>query len=80
MTRFFLTAWIVWAGAFIVLETAAIMMGYRYTLTAHLRPVTLSWPIIWFVMLGVWLWLGVHFLVPVVEQWIGSTVMRDPWR
>ena len=80
MGRFFLTAWIVWAGLFIVLETAAIILGYRYTLTSHLRPIILSWPIIWFIMLGVWLWLGLHFMAPGLEKWLADVVMRDPWR
>ena len=35
MTRFFLTAWIVWAGLFIVLETAAIILGYPCPACLH---------------------------------------------
>ena len=72
----FTRAWTVWALAFLILETAAVTLGYRYTLTAHLRPLFLTWPILWFIGLGVWLWLGVHFLAPAFEGWLIDVVRR----
>lgn len=63
---FFTWAWVAWIAAFAVLETWALWQGRGQELTAHLRPLfqgggALS-PL-WFIGLGVWIWLGLHFLV-----------------
>ncbi len=60
-------SWLVWLGAFIVLETLAIIEDRHNTLTEHLRPVLTEHPLAWFLTLGLWLWLGVHFLAPRME-------------
>ncbi len=59
--------WIAFIAYFFVWET--ITQGGQQ-LTNHLRPVFLSVPFIWFVALGVWLWLGIHLLAPTLEEWI----------
>ena len=65
----FTRGWAAWALVFIVLEVAAVTLGYRYTLTAHLRPVFITWPVLWFIGFGLWLWLGIHMLAPALEVW-----------
>lgn len=60
-------AWIAWIVAFFVLETWTLAARSHNELTAHLRPVFQYAPPVWFVGIGVWLWLGVHFLVQGVD-------------
>lgn len=55
--------WIVWIVFFFVWETWALLAGNNQELTEHLRPVFLSSSLTWFIVLGVWLWLGWHFLL-----------------
>ena len=64
----FTVGWIVWLLFFIVWESWALANGYRGTLTAHLRPVFLSWPLSWWLAFGAWLWIGVHLLAPAAER------------
>ena len=61
---------------FAVLETASLLWWRGEELTAHLRPLFLEHPLTWFVALGLWLWLGAHFLFPSLEVWIGDVVSR----
>lgn len=61
-------AWIVWIAAFVVLETWTLWRHPGQELTAHLRPLMLSHPLTWWLALGLWLWLGVHFLAPAWER------------
>ncbi|MFI7677864.1 hypothetical protein [Actinophytocola sp. NPDC049390] len=58
-------AWAVWIVAFFVLETVTLVTRSHNELTAHLRPVIQSAPPVWFIGLGLWLWIGQHFL------WVG---------
>lgn len=47
-------------------ETLALMeSATTHPLTAHLRPLFVNNPLTWFLALGLWLWLGAHFLLPV---------------
>lgn len=70
--------WIVWLVYFAALETWAIVWGApHHTLTYHLRPLFIVQPVTWFLALGLWLWVGVHFLAPTLEQWIVDVV--SPW-
>jgi len=65
--------WIVW---FFALESWAIFTGLpQHTLTWHLRPFLLNHPLTWFMAFGLWLWLGIHFLAPSLEQWILRAVV-----
>lgn len=56
-------SWIVWIVAFFVLETVALVTRSHNELTEHLRPALQVDPLTWFLALGVWLWLGWHFLI-----------------
>lgn len=57
-------AWSVWLAWFVVVETWAILTPVPMdTLTAHLRPWFAAHPLLWFLALGLWLWVGFHFLV-----------------
>lgn len=62
--------WTVWAVFFFVWEVASRWFGGKEMLTDHLRPVFLSAPVVWFIFLGIWLWLGIHLLAPTLEAWI----------
>jgi hypothetical protein len=64
----FTAAWVIWMAAFLVIEFAALWLRPGQELTAHLRPVFHAYPITWFLALGLWLWLGVHFLWPSLER------------
>jgi hypothetical protein len=63
----FTWGWIVWLAFFAVWETMALMKDETHTLTFHLRPLFVEHPTTWFLALGLWLWLGVHFLAPALE-------------
>lgn len=65
--------WDFWIAFFIIWETASGIWGEQEQLTNHLRPVFLSAPVIWFLAFGIWLWLGVHLLVPTLEAWISKS-------
>lgn len=60
--------WIVWLVQFAVLEFVALKWHPGQELTAHLRPLFLTFPVLWWTFLGVYLWLGVHFFAPTVER------------
>lgn len=66
--------WIAWLAFFIVWETVTLYYGEKDALTNHLRPVFLNHPLTWFVALGLWLWIGVHFLAPALERWLIEVV------
>lgn len=55
--------WSLWIVAFFVLETWTLANRSHNELTAHLRPVVQFAPPVWFIFVGLWLWLGFHFLV-----------------
>jgi len=59
----FTWGWIAFLSFFIIWETLAIMDDLEHTLTHHLRPLFISQPITWFVALGLWVWMGYHFLL-----------------
>ena len=70
-------AWIAWIAAFIVLETYALIEGRGQELTQHLRPIFTFHPLAWFTALGLYLWLGAHFLFyrwehKIIEWFVGS--------
>lgn len=55
------SAWLLW---FFVLESVALWTPAPLdTATAHLRPIFQLHPLAWFLTMGVWLWLGFHFLI-----------------
>ena len=60
--------WIAWIAFFVVWETYTILWHPGEELTAHLRPVFLTHPLLWFLAFGLWVWLGVHFLWPAGER------------
>jgi len=55
-------AWLVWIAAFVALETYALIVHPGYELTAHIRPVFVAHPLLWWLAAGLWVWLGWHFL------------------
>lgn len=58
--------WIVWLAWFAVLETHALIVDAKHdALTAHLRPLFIEHPLTWFLAVGLWAWLGWHFLLEV---------------
>lgn len=59
--------WILWVLFFVVWETYALKWHPGEELTAHLRPLFLSAPVIWWFTLGLWLWVGIHLLAPAWE-------------
>lgn len=70
--------WIAWLVFFPVWETLsgkyANLEGDFEMLTNHLRPIFLNVPVVWWISLGLWLWLGVHLLAPTVESWVFQAV------
>jgi hypothetical protein len=60
--------WLAWLTFFVIWETLSLRAGTGQELTAHVRPVFLSVPVAWWLFLGLWLWLGVHFLAPAWER------------
>lgn len=59
-------AWFVW---FLVWETWAIVSDHpEHTWTWHLRPFIVSHPLVWFLGAALWLWIGLHFLLPALER------------
>lgn len=56
-------AWLGWMLAFFVLETWTLAARSHNELTAHLRPLVQSAPPVWFIGLGLWCWVLVHFFV-----------------
>lgn len=60
--------WVLWIIAFVVLESYTIVQGKGEELTNHLRPVFLEQTLTWWIALGAWIWLGLHFLAPRVER------------
>lgn len=67
-------AWIFWMVWFVGVETAALITGSKNELTEHLRPIFLSQPVVWFIAVGLWVWLGVHLLAPPLEAWLARMV------
>lgn len=60
----FTAGWAFWLLFFAVWETLGLMDNPQTDpLTAHLRPVFLNSPLTWFLALGLWLWVGYHFLI-----------------
>lgn len=70
--------WVIWMAFFPVWETITSLVNDGTSsgemLTDHLRPALISAPVLWFVALGVWLWLGIHLLVPALEAWLHNAV------
>lgn len=64
------TGWAAWMLFFFVWEALSRVYGGKEMLTDHLRPIFLSQPPIWFIAFGLWLWLGIHLLVPTLESWL----------
>ncbi len=56
-------AWLLWIAAFFILETWTLVNRSHNELTAHLRPVIQSAPPVWFVAVGLWCWVFVHFFI-----------------
>jgi hypothetical protein len=61
--------WVVWGVYFAVWETWTSLVEMEM-LTDHLRPVFHAMPVIWFLGLGLWVWMGIHFLAPSLEGWL----------
>lgn len=68
--------WVVLGLWFLALETYTLVWRPGQEATAHIRPLFLEHPLTWFLALGLWLWLGIHFLVPVAEAWLREVVGR----
>lgn len=66
--------WIIWLAAFFVWETLSLLDNRNQELTEHLRPVFLSQPITWFLALGLWLWIGYHFLLEAGTPFIREVI------
>lgn len=62
-------SWVIWMIVFFVLETIALK-GNGQTLTQHLRPLFINHPLTWFLLFGIWLWLGYHFLLEPWYKWM----------
>lgn len=60
--------WVLWIAQFVVLEFVALRWHPGQELTAHLRPLFLEHPLTWWLTFGAWVWLGLHFLAPKLEQ------------
>lgn len=68
-------AWIGMLTWFAVWEGIALSHHeYLDTFTAHLRPIFISWPITWWMAIGLYVWMGVHLLVPSLETWLAELV------
>ncbi len=61
--------WILWIGFFLVWETVTGFTS-KEQLTHHLRPLILSAPVVWFLVFGLWMWIGIHMLMPTFEAWL----------
>jgi hypothetical protein len=59
----FTWVWIVWIAQFAIWEAYTLIFHNGQELTAHLRPVFQSYDPIYFLAVGLWLWLGWHFLI-----------------
>ncbi len=55
--------WIAWMIFFFGWETYSLVFHKGNELTAHLRPVFQTYDLIYFLAVGLWLWIGWHFLV-----------------
>lgn len=61
--------WIAWIAFFFVWEFYALFVHPGEELTHHLRPLFVSMPLTWYLALGLWLWLGFHFLLEPFHRW-----------
>ena len=59
----FTWGWIVWMVFFVVWETFGIITGVNNTLTYHLRPLFRYASLLWFLGVGLWVWMGFHFFL-----------------
>lgn len=69
--------WIVWSLFFFVWEFLSAHFagqGGGEMLTDHLRPLFHVAPVTWFMVFGLWVWLGIHFLAPTFERWLAEVV------
>lgn len=66
--------WIIFIIYFAVWEAYTASRPGQEMLTDHLRPVFHAAPVTWFIVFGLWLWLGIHFLSPALEQWLSQVV------
>ena len=55
--------WVFWMIQFAVYETYTLIWFRGQELTAHLRPVFQTFDLVYFLAVGLWLWLGWHFLI-----------------
>lgn len=61
--------WVGWVVQFLALESWAVVTGQPvHTFTWHLRPFFLAHPLAYFLGVGFYVWLGLHFFAPAVEQ------------
>jgi len=68
--------WIVWMLFFLAWETYTLRWHPGQELTAHARAVFLSFPVVWWVAFGLWLWFGVHMLAPAWERGLLDAIGR----
>lgn len=66
--------WIFFIVFFFVWEYLSSTYGGQEMLTDHLRPMFHAAPVTWYMAVGLWLWMGPHFLFPELEQFIANTV------
>ncbi|AYY11622.1 hypothetical protein EF847_01640 [Actinobacteria bacterium YIM 96077] len=63
--------WILWILFFVVWETYTLWKHPGQELTAHLRPLFQTQDLAYFLAVGLYLWLGWHFLVD--GLWINNS-------
>ncbi len=69
--------WALWVLWFVLLESYSLKFERGQELTAHLRPLFLSFPVLWWAFFGLWLWIGVHLLAPALELALLDRVSRS---
>lgn len=59
---------------FLTSQYSPILSWRGEMVTDHWRPVFHAAPVTWWIALGLWLWLGPHFLWPAAEEALRRTV------
>ena len=70
--------WLFWIAFFIFWETYTGLYHRGEMLTDHLRPLFLSFPVLWWVTLGAALWAIVHLWFPALESVLFDMVRTKP--
>lgn len=70
--------WALWILYFVVWETWTGLSHEGEMLTNHLRPVFLTFPVLWWTSLGLAIWAIVHLWFPAWEQGFLDVVRTKP--